>query len=77
MGAWYLSCINSNRDGETWHIKRNLKRNKPKGIDMKLFKEWIKIKTVQKELVKLAVVIGVIALAYYAWAHLPIITGSV
>tara|TARA_R110002096_G_scaffold39519_1_gene108170 strand:- start:277 stop:411 length:135 start_codon:yes stop_codon:yes gene_type:complete len=44
---------------------------------MKLFKEWIKIKTVQKALVKWAVVIGVIALAYYAWQHLPIITGSV
>ncbi len=44
---------------------------------MKLFKEWISIKTVQKALVKWAIVIGVIALAYYAWAHLPIITGSV
>ena len=69
MGAWYLSCINSNRDGETWRIKRNLKRNKPKGNDMKLFKEWIKIKTVQKQLKVLAVIVIALVVALQVWQH--------
>ena len=42
---------------------------------MKFFKEWIGIKTVQKQLIKWAIVLGVIAVAYYAWQHWPTLTG--
>jgi hypothetical protein len=38
---------------------------------MKLFKEWIKIKTVQKELVKVGLVILAGVIIYYAWAYYP------
>jgi hypothetical protein len=38
---------------------------------MKLFKEWIKIKTVQRELVKVALVVIGVALIYYAWGYYP------
>jgi hypothetical protein len=38
---------------------------------MKLFKEWIKIKTVQKELVKVGLVLVGAALIYYAWGYYP------
>jgi hypothetical protein len=38
---------------------------------MKLFKEWIKIKTVQKELIKVVLVILGVVIIYYAWTHYP------
>ena len=38
---------------------------------MKLFKEWIQIKTVQKQLVKVGLVIVGVLMIYYAWGYYP------